>query len=90
MNDNDQIRLQHIIEAIQEIESFTVGITATEFIKNRLIRNATVRSFEIIGEAVAALSNDIKSISSNFSWQDWKDFRNILIHQYFGIDYQMV
>jgi uncharacterized protein with HEPN domain len=90
MKENDKIRLQHIQESIQEIESFTVGITSEEFCKNRLIRNAAIRSLEIIGEAVAALSEDIRDNKSDFPWQDWKDFRNILIHQYFGVDYIMV
>ena len=90
MNENDLVRLQHILDAISEIESFTRGIALSNFMDNRLIRNASVRSLEIIGEAVAALSNEVRIDDSLFQWQDWKDFRNVLIHQYFGIDYQMV
>lgn len=90
MKENDLIRLQHILDAITEIESFTFGITLSNFNDNRLIRNASIRSLEIIGEAVAALSNETRADDTNFPWQDWKDFRNVLIHQYFGIDYEMV
>jgi len=90
MNENDLVRLQHILDAISEIESFTGGIALSNFMDNRLIRNASVRSLEIIGEAVAALSNEVRIDDTIFQWQDWKDFRNVLIHQYFGIDYQMV
>jgi uncharacterized protein with HEPN domain len=90
MNESDLVRLQHISDAISEIESFTTGITLSNFMDNRLIRNASVRSLEIIGEAVAALSNEVRIDDTGFQWQDWKDFRNVLIHQYFGIDYQMV
>jgi uncharacterized protein with HEPN domain len=90
MKENDSIRLKHILEAILEIESFSSGINLQQFQENRLIRNASIRSFEIIGEAINSLSNELKMNHSSFPWQDWKDFRNVLIHQYFGVDYQMV
>lgn len=89
MKENDLIRLKHILDAIQEIESFTLGVSLSNFKENRLIRNASIRSLEIIGEAVSALSTEVKSDDS-FPWQDWKDSRNVLIHQYFGVDYEMV
>lgn len=90
MKDKDKVRLQHIRDAIIELESFTSAISSSEFQENRLVRNASVRSLEVIGEAIAALSNDVRKDSNNFPWQDWKDFRNVLIHQYFGVDYSMV
>jgi uncharacterized protein with HEPN domain len=90
MNENDKVRLQHILDAINEIEEFTDSIDLTTFQTNRLVRNATIRSFEIIGEAVNSLSMDIKESEMIFPWQGWKDFRNVLIHQYFGVDYEMV
>lgn len=90
MKESDSIRLQHILDAIVDIESFTKDISLTKFKEHRLIHNATVRCFEIIGEAVAALSDELRMEDENFPWQDWKDFRNILIHQYFGVDYEMV
>ena len=80
MNEKDKVRLQHIRDAIVELESFTSGISSSNFQENRLIRNASVRSLEVIGEAIAALSSDIKKDNDNFPWQDWKDFRNVLIH----------
>lgn len=90
MRESDEIRIRHILDAILEIESFTKEISIRNFEENRMIRNATVRSLEIIGEAVGALSEEFKTLHSEIPWQDWKDFRNVLIHQYFGIDYQMV
>ena len=90
MKESDSIRLKHILDAIGDIESFTEDITLSKFQEHRLIRNATARSFEIIGEAVAALSEELRKDDEIFPWQDCKDFRNVLIHQYFGIDFQMV
>jgi uncharacterized protein with HEPN domain len=48
MNENDQVRLKHILDAINEIEDFTDSIDLTTFQTNRLVRNATVRSFKQI------------------------------------------
>ena len=90
MRESDEIRIRHILDAILEIESFTKEISIRNFEENRMIRNATVRSLEIIGEAVGALSEEFKALHTEIPWQDWKEFRNVLIHQYFGIDYQMV
>ena len=90
MNESDKVRLHHILDAINEIEEFTDSIDLTTFQTNRLVRNATIRSFEIIGEAVNSLSMDIKESETIFPWQGWKDVRNVLIHQYFGVDYEMV
>lgn len=90
MKENDRIRLQHILIAIEEIESFTTGVNLSTFQENKMIRNASVRSLEIIGEAIAAISEEFKVSNVDIPWQDWKNYRNVLIHQYFGIDYQMV
>jgi len=49
-----------------------------------------IREFEIAGEAVGNLSEEIKSKHKNIKWRDIKDFRNILIHEYFGVDLEIV
>ncbi|MBK8397991.1 MAG: DUF86 domain-containing protein [Leptospiraceae bacterium] len=90
MNDNDKIRLQHILEAMEDIESFVVTCNREEFLRNKLIQSAVVRQFEIIGEASGALSQETQSQYSNIPWRIMKNFRNVLIHQYFGVDYNEV
>jgi uncharacterized protein with HEPN domain len=86
----DRIRVEHISEAISEIESFVEGIEKEEFIHNSLIRSATVRQLEIIGEAAKAISEELKKEYPEIPWLLWADFRNVLIHQYFGVDYAEV
>lgn len=86
----DRIRIEHISEAISEIESYVKGIGKEEFIQNSLIRSATVRQFEIIGEAAKAISEELQEQYSEIPWRLWADFRNVLIHQYFGVDYAEV
>jgi uncharacterized protein with HEPN domain len=60
MKTPDRIRLEHISEAISEIETYLEGVDHREFIQNSLIRSATVRQFEIIGEAAKAISEKLQ------------------------------
>lgn len=61
-----------------------------EFSINRLVYSATIREFEIIGEATIHLSDETLAKYDQIVWRDLKDFRNLLIHEYFGVDSQIV
>ena len=52
--------------------------------------SAVIREFEIIGEAVAKLPEEVKQKYTAVAWRDIKDFRNLLIHEYFGVDLEIV
>ncbi|MBF0120189.1 MAG: DUF86 domain-containing protein [Desulfobacterales bacterium] len=90
MKIQDKVRFEHISEAILEIESYVKGISEGDFVRNSLIRSATVRQFEIIGEAVKAISEELQGQYPKIPWRLWANFRNVLIHQYFGVDYEEV
>ena len=49
-----------------------------------------MKNFVIIGEAVGKLPNELKQRRPDVEWQDIKDFRNLLIHEYFGVDLEIV
>ncbi len=51
---------------------------------------AVIREFEIIGEAVGKLPDELKSRFPDIPWREIKDFRNLLIHEYFGVDLEIV
>jgi uncharacterized protein with HEPN domain len=90
MNEADRIRLEHILEAIQDIEIFVGSMKREEFIWNKLVRSAVVRQLEIIGEAAGSVSDELRSKYPKIPWRIIKDFRNVLAHHYFGIDYNEV
>lgn len=90
MNEKDKIRIRHILDAIAEIEEYTQGFTEEKFIEHRLVRNATVRQFEIIGEAANAISTECTNNYPEIPWRILVDFRNVLIHQYFGVNFKQV
>ena len=86
----DSIRLQHILEAIHEIETYLVSSDFTEFMNNSMMRFACKKQMEIIGEASNRISRDIKSKFTDIEWAQIIGMRNIFVHEYFGIDTNLV
>lgn len=82
---NEQ-RLRHILSAIEEIESYTYGVQKDEFLQNSMMRFASVKQLEIIGEACNHLSEELKQKSPNVQWNEIIGMRHVFVHEYFGID----
>ena len=87
---DERLFIQDIADSVAAIIEFTSKLTVEEFAKNRLVYSATIREFEIIGEATIHLSSELLAQYDTIAWRDLKDFRNILIHEYFGVDHQIV
>lgn len=81
---------QDILESGSAIQSYVQGMTFDAFIQDRMRYSAVIREFEIIGEAVGKLSAELKDGYPEIPWQDIKDFRNLLAHEYFGVDLEIV
>lgn len=85
-----RFRIQDILEAIERIQKFTEGMTFAEFDKNRLVLDAVIRNFEIIGEAVNHIPMFIQDQYSQVPWKQIISMRNNLIHEYFGADNNLI
>jgi uncharacterized protein with HEPN domain len=86
----DKQRLQHILTAISEIELYISGVDLPSFLSNSMMRFASVKQIEIIGEAANYLSAEIKEKFSEVEWGQIVSMRHILVHEYFGIDSKLV
>lgn len=86
----DKVYLKHILDAISDIEKFTGGIPGSEFFKNKEKQYAVLRGLEIIGEAVKNLSKDARSKHREVPWRDIAGMRDKLIHEYFGVNLELV
>jgi uncharacterized protein with HEPN domain len=82
---DDSIFIKDILERIYRIESYTKG-GKEEFFQSLLIQDGVIRSFEVIGEAVKLLSMELRQNHSEVPWRQIAGFRDVLIHDYMGID----
>ena len=87
---SDKERLLHIIDAIQSIEEFTEGITYAEYIEDFKLRLALIKLLEIIGEASGGITLQTQEQFSEIDWIILKSVRNVLVHEYFGVDYDII
>jgi len=79
-------RIKDILDAIENIQKFTGDMTFIEFDTNRMILDAVIRNFEIIGEAGNHIPPSIQNKYSQIPWKQIISMRNSLIHEYFGAD----
>jgi uncharacterized protein with HEPN domain len=82
--------LQDIQEAVQNILDYTRGSSFEDFLNDSKTKDAVVRNFEIIGEASNKLPKDFIATNKQIDWIGMIGFRNILVHDYFGIDYEIL
>ena len=87
---NTLFLLQDIAESIQNIFDFTSGFTLQSYSDDIKTRHAVEHNFMIIGEAVSRMPDEYKLKSSDINWRLVKDFRNVIVHDYFGIDNSIV
>ena len=81
---------QDILDSGAAILSYVLGIPFDVFVQDRMRYSAVIREFEIIGEAVGKLPMALKDDYPDIPWHDIKDFRNLLAHEYFGVDLEIV
>jgi uncharacterized protein with HEPN domain len=86
----DKIRIKHILNTIEEIETYLLGIEFPVFIENSMMRFACIKQMEIIGEASNHISAELKSTFSSIEWPQIVGMRNVFVHEYFGVDANLV
>ncbi len=86
----DNAYLQHILDAISNIEKFIKGLTKEDFLDNVEKQYAVLRGLEIIGEAAKNISRELKKKYPHIPWREIAGMRDKLIHQYFGVNLDLV
>ena len=82
--------LEDISVAISDIRTFVQGMSADGFMADKKTVNAVIRSLEIIGEATGKIPMDIRRRYPDVPWDEIIAMRNRLIHEYFGVDLDIV
>ncbi|MFT5368884.1 MAG: hypothetical protein ACI8V2_003857 [Candidatus Latescibacterota bacterium] len=85
----DRIYLTHILECIQRIEDYTKG-NKTHFKESILIQDAVLRNLQTMSESTQHISDALKADYPDVDWRAISGFRNVLVHNYFGIDLDRV
>ena len=82
--------LRHIIDEIEYLIDKSRNLSKDSFLEDETLKRAFVRSIEIIGEAAKKIPPDFKKKYPHIEWKAMAGMRDKLIHDYFGIDYEIV
>lgn len=90
MRKDPKIFLKHILESVKAVEDYVRGVEIKDFLRSGKTMDAVVRRIEIIGEATKNLPADFKLNSPHIPWKKIAGMRDNLIHEYFGVNEDLV
>jgi uncharacterized protein with HEPN domain len=82
--------LNDVLESIADIHEFTQGMSYDAFAADKKTVKAVIRCLEVIGEAVKKIPPEIRARHSTLPWTEVAGMRDKLIHEYFGVDLEIV
>lgn len=90
MSRDELLYLEDIQESCEKVKRFTKGMKYKDFVQNELHFDAVLRNLEIIGEAVKNISEETQQKYPQMKWRKIAGFRNIVAHEYFGVNEETV
>ena len=87
---DDNLYIIHIKECIEKIESYVGSLDLDSFMLNELVQDAVLRNLQVLAESTQRLSPEFKNTHSQIEWYKISGLRNILVHDYLGIDIETV
>ena len=87
---NPKLYLDDMLNAITKIGDYIENLTYEEFIQNDMAMDAVLRNLEVFGEAAKGIPEDIKEKYPDIPWRRITGLRNIVIHEYFGVDLENI
>lgn len=90
MRRSHRLYLEDILESARNIRQYAGDLPYEELVKDKMRIDAIVRNFEVIGEAAGKIPEDIRRAHPSVEWRKIADFRNVLAHEYFQIDFEIM
>lgn len=87
---DDLVLIDHIVDAIGTILLHTRSLNEEAFLQDRLVQDAVIRNFTVIGEAVKHINDDLKRKYPLMEWKKMAGMRDKLVHDHMGIDNQAI
>jgi uncharacterized protein with HEPN domain len=85
-----RLYVEDILDSAEAIKEFTKDLNFDDFINDRKTYSATIREYIVIGEAISTLIDTLEEEAPTYPWWMVKDFRNFIVHEYFGVDAQII
>ncbi len=82
--------LTDILEAMEKAQNFIAGLSYEQFMEDDKTAYAVVRALEIVGEAAKNIPEKIRKENPTVPWKDMAGMRDVLIHDYSGVDLETV
>ena len=89
MTKDPRVYLAHILECADRIERY-LGQDREAFLRDTMVQDAVIRNFEVIGEAAKRIPEQFRVVHAEIPWRLMAGFRDVLIHDYEGIDLERV
>lgn len=86
----EELYLQDIVNSIDSVGRFLNGVEESKFLTDEILQNAVLMKLVVIGEAAARLSNEIRERYPEIEWKSIIGFRNISVHAYFSVKWNIV
>jgi uncharacterized protein with HEPN domain len=89
MTRDPRVYLAHILECADRIERY-LGQDREAFLRDTMVQDAVIRNFEVIGEAAKRIPEQFRAVHADIPWRLMAGFRDVLIHDYEGVDLERV
>ena len=90
MPQRDELYVADMVEAAQEVAGWLDGVTRERWDSDSILRNAVLYKLLILGEIARSLSEELREKYTRIPWRAVRGFRNVAVHQYFGVDWAVV